>query len=199
MADDSETRMAIERKIVRRVVTDLIAAKYSLDLDDGGDELALRRSLDVEEVCAAMHTVDEERLIARGADGKTRGMVYFVYGNDGWDAINDYSTSLDSIMEPILRWCDEQESARLGAEAEAPALWQWLVVAIDPDTGDNADLLVTASDVAGAVELWRAYYEIENALERPAKVFQLPPAASQPQAHVWGMHVPDMLPDASAA
>jgi hypothetical protein len=27
--------------------------------------------------------------------------VRFVYGNDGWDVINDYSMALETIIEPI--------------------------------------------------------------------------------------------------
>ena len=202
MADDIERRMAAERAVARRVVSDLIAAGYSLDLDDGGDELVVRRSVDVDEVCAAMHTVDEEMLVARGnTTGKRGGVVNFVYGNDGWDAVNDYSVTLDAVIDPINRWCDEQEdSERRSLAAASPDLWQWLVTAIDPSTGDNADLVVTARNADEAAALWRAYYDVDEDAEAiPHKVFRLPHKANRPVAHAWHTDVVQVSPSASAA
>jgi hypothetical protein len=34
--------------------------------------------------------------------------VRFVYGNDGYDVISDYTTSLEAVLAPINDWCSEQ-------------------------------------------------------------------------------------------
>ncbi len=90
-------RILIETRIAQQCIRDLLDAGYTIDIHDG-EAIALRRSTDPEAILAAMMSVDEEHLIARTPDGKKVGSVFFVYGNDGWDAINDYSTSLEPFL-----------------------------------------------------------------------------------------------------
>lgn len=94
-----EDRQRIERRIVRRVVLDLIAAEYRLNLDNGGETWELAEwSTDAKKVLAAMFATDEERLHCRKNEND-RGWVFFVYGNDGPDVICDYTTNLEPILK----------------------------------------------------------------------------------------------------
>ena len=98
------TRQMIEKGIAKRVVRAAIEAGYTVSLYDGG-EWTVKRSRKLSEVVGAMFTVDEERLDIRNSEGGLIGNVWFVYGNDGYDAINDYTDT--ETMEKLLRDADE--------------------------------------------------------------------------------------------
>jgi len=88
-------RQAIERTIARRVIMDALKAGYTLSVNDG-EEVTVRESVDGKAVLAALMTTDEDYLILH-KDGKA-GWVRFVYGNDGWDVINDYTVSIEPVL-----------------------------------------------------------------------------------------------------
>ncbi len=107
-------RITLEQDIVTRTVEALLAAGYALNIDNGGDELELKRfTTDRAEVLGAMMETDEECLVAqafaRDEQGRpvTAGQwVRFVYGNDGYDVVNDYTTGLEAVMAPINAYSD---------------------------------------------------------------------------------------------
>ena len=84
------TRQMIEKGIAKRVVRAAIEAGFTVSLHDGG-EYTVKRSRKLSEVVGAMFTVDEESLEIRDSEGGLIGTVWFVYGNDGYDAISDHS------------------------------------------------------------------------------------------------------------
>lgn len=97
-------RARIELRIVRTTIRALSKAGYESRVWDGeattrGTERAL---------IDAAFAVDDAYLIAYRPPvsehlGWTRvGWVRFVFGNDGWDVICDYSSSLESIVDPIV-------------------------------------------------------------------------------------------------
>jgi hypothetical protein len=98
------TRQMIEKGIAKRVVRAAIAAGYTVSLWDGG-EYTVKRSSKLSEIVGAMFTVDEESLEIRDAEGGLIGTVWMVYGNDGFDAINDFTAT--ETMEKLLRDADE--------------------------------------------------------------------------------------------
>lgn len=89
---DVKRRQKVERMIVRRIVTDAIRLGYTVDVNDG-EEVTVMASTSVRKVMAAVMTTDEDYLILH--KGKKRGWVRLVYGNDGWDVVNDYTTNLE--------------------------------------------------------------------------------------------------------
>jgi hypothetical protein len=94
----AEKRQEIERRVIRRFVDDAIKADYYLSVDDGGNIL-LKWSRDADAIMKALMTVGAEYLlIHRHAATKPIGHVYLVYGNDGYDVINDYTINLEHLM-----------------------------------------------------------------------------------------------------
>jgi hypothetical protein len=95
-------RQELERRIVTQVIDSALAAGYQLSVDDG-EEITVKRSVNKEEILAAMFTTDEDRLhFSRPGDtnlNELSGWVYFVYGNDGYDVVNDYTTNLEEVMK----------------------------------------------------------------------------------------------------
>ena len=96
------TRQLIEREIAEAVIKSAIAAGYSLGVHDG-EEITIHHSTDAAAILAAMFTTDEDRLFVYKQDGPQGkrdwfGWALFIYGNDGWDVVNDYTANLDPIM-----------------------------------------------------------------------------------------------------
>jgi hypothetical protein len=92
-----EMRQEVERKIAAALITQSLAAGYRLTIDNGGGE-EFAPSTDAEHILREMFATDEEHLLFYNEEGKKVGWVYFVYGNDGWDVISDYSTNLEPVM-----------------------------------------------------------------------------------------------------
>lgn len=109
-------RRRTEIRIVRRVVRDLLKAGYQLfvvDNDWAGEEAntsinnsaeSLERLFDVDDEYLYVAPKGFKQIAGRG----TGTWVRFVFGNDGWDVICDYTTNLEGIIEPISEWIDEQ-------------------------------------------------------------------------------------------
>lgn len=108
-----ETRQKIERQIARKAVEGMIAGGYAVTVYDG-EEIALEAATDVKAVMAAMFTTDEDYLFAMKPDeaGKMerQGWARFIYGNDGWDVMSDYTTNLESVLAGAKAEADKLEA-----------------------------------------------------------------------------------------
>jgi hypothetical protein len=101
-------RIAGEKTVVRRVVRDLLAAGYKLSVDDG-EETSVKNSTEFKKIVAALMTTDEDYLYASKPGCKT-GFVRFVYGNDSWEVICDYGTSLEPYLKGAHEVCERLEA-----------------------------------------------------------------------------------------
>ena len=88
-------RQEVERKIAKALVKEALAAGYTVTVDYGDGETGKLSSLKA--ILAAMFQGDEDRLHMYNPTNQYIGWVYFVYGNDGYDVISDY-TNLEPIM-----------------------------------------------------------------------------------------------------
>lgn len=95
-------RQEVERKIATAVIVQGLAAGYQIVVDNHEEQTPLLDNLD--DVLKAMFQTDEEHL-KFFREGE-RGWVFFVYGNDGWDVINDYTTNLEHIMTEAQKISD---------------------------------------------------------------------------------------------
>ena len=105
---DVRERVAVERRIVRALVTHALKEGYELSVHDGEEEHPWTRDYDA--VIDAIMNTDEDTLRLR-KDGKN-SFVFFVYGNSGWDVICDYSVSLEEVIRPILDMAERLEAAQ---------------------------------------------------------------------------------------
>ena len=103
-----EILIEIEKQIVEKTVHTLTNQGYFLSVWDG-EEFAIRRASDAKGVIAAMMQTEEDTLRVLDGEGKRVGFVYFVYGNDGWDVICDYSTALETTLEPVFTLANRLE------------------------------------------------------------------------------------------
>jgi len=100
-----ETRKRLERQIARHTIKAALAAGYTLGVYDC-EEITLENCADAGKVFDAMFTTDDDKLLFY-RDGQRIGWVWFVYGNDGYDVISDYTTNLDAVMDPINVYTDK--------------------------------------------------------------------------------------------
>lgn len=103
-------RQSIEKAIATRFVKDALAAgkRLAVSLDRGYDvDEMLIGSRDEAKILEAMLAGDDCHVFVQYADGPlvdkgvimSEGWVWFVYGNDGWDVISDYTTNLESLLK----------------------------------------------------------------------------------------------------
>lgn len=103
---NTKQRMEIEEKIVRKFFETVIAAGYSVVVDDGEERTG--RMNDVDKLMVASFSVDEESFLVYD-DDKYLGTVFVVYGNDGWDVIADYSMRIEALVHPAYELANELE------------------------------------------------------------------------------------------
>mgnify|MGYP000638497353 CR=1 FL=1 len=100
------TRQRIEKRIVRRVVCDALAAGYALNVNNGGDGPELAEPTTVRKtILGEMFATDDEHLLFY-KDGKRVGWVYFVYGN-GVDVVSDNTTNLEDVLRGAKELADQ--------------------------------------------------------------------------------------------
>lgn len=96
-----EMRRRVEKVIVRSFIIAALADGYTINIYDEDDDedglLFLEPCNDLRKIMDAMFACDMERLHLF-KDGKRHGWILFVYGNDGWDVICDYTTNLEHLM-----------------------------------------------------------------------------------------------------
>lgn len=89
----------IERMIVDAVVEDAIKAGYELQVVADGEDMT-ERTTDGAAIIAMLMDLDDAHLIYRKPETPKENhdaWVRFVFGNDGWDVINDYTANLDKL------------------------------------------------------------------------------------------------------
>ena len=109
----------LEKLVLKSAIAELLSHGFSLSVNDG-EETTLVRSFDPDAIFGAMMTTDEDYLHAHRPDGKLNapgtgeaydsfGWVRFIYGNDGWDVINDYSHRLEPYLVKTNALIDEMQ------------------------------------------------------------------------------------------
>lgn len=102
----------VEKRIVGRLVVDLLAAGFNITIDDGGGiaESPLKRSTDADAIFAALSSTDSDRLYVDAAHrGGYSGWVYLVWGNDDC-VISDYTTNLEQHLAAANKLAEELEA-----------------------------------------------------------------------------------------
>jgi hypothetical protein len=86
----------IEKRIVYRLVTDLLAAGYQITVNDGEDDTVIKAT-DPDVIWPALASTDMDTLKVTGHPVKRRSFVELVWGND-CDVISDYGVSLEEVV-----------------------------------------------------------------------------------------------------
>ena len=101
-----KVRKMVERRIASCFIKEALKAGYTINLNNGGDTDEIVDSTSLRAILRAMFATDDEKLHLFKA-GKYVGWVYFVYGNDGYDVISDYTCNLEVLMGPVDQLSDK--------------------------------------------------------------------------------------------
>ena len=95
-------RIALERKIIRKLVQVALAWGNVISVHDG-EEFCLKRSSSLTAIMNAIQSTDMDMLQIRNEYGTITGRVQCVYGNDGYDVISDYTVNdrMETIMNVV--------------------------------------------------------------------------------------------------
>lgn len=102
-----EQRQNIEKKIITCIVQEAIKKGFLLTIYDG-DAHPIKGSNDEAAIMKELFACDEEWIILHDQDKQWVGSMLFIYGNDGYDVVADYSwTEKDGrnthpVMEQLL-------------------------------------------------------------------------------------------------
>lgn len=106
--NETEKRLRMEKRIVKSLVTELSAQNLLMSVDNGdGDEFD--KTGDVKHVLFSLMACDEEELRVYNSKGNLMGLVYLVYGNDGYDVISDYTELLGMYIPETLALIEKLE------------------------------------------------------------------------------------------
>jgi hypothetical protein len=93
---DYRKERTIEKRNVLSIVKAGLAKGWLVSVNDG-EEWTLKSSSDFKAIKSALFTTDEETIRFRDREGKTVGIVSFVYGNDADEVVSDYGASEDNF------------------------------------------------------------------------------------------------------
>lgn len=102
------TTQQMDNAVVRKAIKTLLGQGYTLSVHDGG-EWAVKRSTSAKTIFDAVRSVDEATMRVHRGDLKD-GYIIFVFGNDGWDAINDYACCLEDDLKPVFEYAERLEA-----------------------------------------------------------------------------------------
>ena len=103
----------IERRIVGRLVTDLLAAGYTMGVNDGEEDVISPTCNEAEIIFKALASTDTDCLLVRKPGTKLKSFVLLVWGNDV-DVISDYGTSLEDVLSGANALADEELVGAVG-------------------------------------------------------------------------------------
>lgn len=95
-----------EREIVKQVIKDALKFGWELEVDSG-EEIEYRGK-DADKAFEALDQFDDAYLFLYSQGERPKGWVRFVFGNYGWDVVNDYTVNLeDTVMKKANEMADE--------------------------------------------------------------------------------------------
>jgi hypothetical protein len=107
-------RQFIERHVIGTFVQTALARGHNISVHNG-EEIVLWQSRKANEIMRALMTTDDDHLYVdatRDADGRLAllGEVVLIYGNSGYDVINDYHMALEPLMSEVDKVVDYWDS-----------------------------------------------------------------------------------------
>ena len=98
-----QNRQRVEREICTKLIETAIGAGYTISVDNG-EEIVIKRSIVLADILAVMFSVDEETLKLHKDD--CTSSVFLTYGECGYDVIADHNSTLESLLEPVLKFAE---------------------------------------------------------------------------------------------
>ncbi len=96
----------MQTAIITKTVEDLLNAGFYLAVFDS-EEITTPITKNKDVIIDALQTTDYDFLFCYSApDSGRQGFVMFVYGNDGYDVISDYTVNLEPALASVNVYAD---------------------------------------------------------------------------------------------
>lgn len=100
----NEHQRVLENEVIDMVLARILQAGWNISVHDG-EEVAVRKSKDAEKIKKELNSTETgDTLYVYDDDGRNMGWVTLIYGQSGWDVVQDYSPSLTKLLKPILNY-----------------------------------------------------------------------------------------------
>jgi hypothetical protein len=106
----------LERKVLKSLIKDLLANHFLVTVNNGEEDV-LVLSNSPRDILAACCSTDYDKLIVRrtgknlnGDFPDCYGWILLIYGNSGYDTINDYTTNLEASLVRTMALIDEMQA-----------------------------------------------------------------------------------------
>jgi len=107
MSLTTEKRIAMEKRILKTAIEELISHGFTITIRHDGEPTDINNSTDVAAIIEEAHGVDECHIDVKSET--EQGLVFFVYGNDGYDCICDYTVNLKPYLVETFELADKLE------------------------------------------------------------------------------------------
>lgn len=97
-------RALIELQVVDALIKAAKDASYRLEID--ASKLSLPRRVSDDTFKLALFDLDGDCIVVVDRTPQSLGWIRLVFGNNGWDLISDYSTNLETFLEPVQAVAD---------------------------------------------------------------------------------------------
>lgn len=110
-APSVKSRARIELAIVKRILVSAFDCGFQVSIDDGDNDWQWMYASKLQDALEACFAVDECTISLRAwNDDQCKwkyGCIQLVFGNDGFDVINDYHLNLELFLYPISEYADQ--------------------------------------------------------------------------------------------
>lgn len=106
-------RILTERLVIRAAIQQLLSKGYALKLLDSDHQELTQMTQSWQVIMKELMACDVELLVVYRFNGTVpvrAGYIFLVYGNDGWDVINDTSQWIDEELRPVNELADRLQN-----------------------------------------------------------------------------------------
>jgi hypothetical protein len=90
----------MENGIANKIIDDALASGYTVSVYDG-EEWPVKRSSNKDEIISALNSTGIDQLKFRDSSGEYVGVCALIWGECGYDLVNDYTVS--DAMEKLMK------------------------------------------------------------------------------------------------
>ena len=106
-------RLKAESAIAMAIVNGALSEGFTVSVNDG-EEWTLKRSTDKTAIEAALFTTDEDLILLRDKAGEKAGWFRLIYGNDGYDVVNDYTLASEPFYKKHVKPEEDKQERLIG-------------------------------------------------------------------------------------
>ena len=106
-------QLKAESDIAMAIVTGALSEGFAVSINDG-EEWTVKRSKDKAEIEAALFSTDSDIIMLRNDAGEKVGWFSLIYGNCGYDVINDYSVASEPFYKKHVKPVEDKHERLLG-------------------------------------------------------------------------------------